>query len=45
MLAKGSMSNGIDLSRYKTLNLAVRYTGKAQYVRVSIRDFDPRFSK
>jgi diguanylate cyclase (GGDEF)-like protein len=45
MLAKGSMNAGVDLSRYKTLNLAVRYKGKSQYVRVSIRDFDPRFSK
>jgi len=45
MLALGSMSDGVDLSRYTTLNLAVRYTGKSQYVRVSIRDFDPRFSK
>ena len=45
MLALGSMSAGIDLSRYKTLNLAIRYTGQSQYVRVSIRDYDPRFSK
>jgi hypothetical protein len=44
MLARGTMSAGVDLSRYKTLNLAVRYTGKAQYVRVSIRNFDARFS-
>ena len=44
MLATGIASNGIDLSRYKTLNLAVRYTGKSQYLRVSIRNFDARFS-
>jgi diguanylate cyclase (GGDEF)-like protein len=45
MLAPTVASQGIDLSRYKTLNLAVRYTGKAQYLRVSIRNFDPRFSR
>jgi diguanylate cyclase (GGDEF)-like protein len=45
MLATEIASKGLDLSGYKTLNLAVRYTGKAQYVRVSIRNFDPRFSK
>jgi diguanylate cyclase (GGDEF)-like protein len=44
MLARVIASQGIDLSRYKTLKLAVRYTGKAQYVRVSIRNFDSRFS-
>lgn len=38
-------TQGMDLSRYHTLNLAARYTGKAQYLRVSIRNFDPRFSK
>ena len=45
MLSTKTMSEGVDLSGYKTLNLAVRYTGKSQYVRVSIRNFDPRFSK
>ncbi|HKE94538.1 MAG TPA: GGDEF domain-containing protein, partial [Povalibacter sp.] len=45
MLATRTPTQGVDLSRYKTLNLAVRYTGKSQYVRVSIRSFDPRFSK
>jgi diguanylate cyclase (GGDEF)-like protein len=45
MLATRIASEGVDLSRYKTLNLAIRYTGKSQYVRVSIRNFDPRFSK
>ena len=45
MLATMNPSQGVDLSRYKNLNLAIRYTGKSQYVRVSIRSFDPRFSK
>jgi diguanylate cyclase (GGDEF)-like protein len=36
---------GIDLSGYRTLNLAIRYTGTARYLRVAIRNFDPRFSR
>jgi len=45
LLSTTIASQGIDLSRYQTLNLAVRYTGKAQYLRVSIRNFDSRFSR
>jgi diguanylate cyclase (GGDEF)-like protein len=45
MLATATPSQGVDLSRFHTLNLAIRYTGNAQYLRVSIRNFDPRFSK
>lgn len=44
MLTKAVASQGMDLSRYDTLNLTVRYTGNAQYLRVGIRNFDPRFS-
>ena len=40
-----SADRGIDLSRYETLNLALRYQGSARYVRVSIRSFDPKFSR
>jgi diguanylate cyclase (GGDEF)-like protein len=36
---------GMDLSRYHSLNLGIRYAGVAHYVRVAIRNFDPRFSK
>jgi diguanylate cyclase (GGDEF)-like protein len=36
---------GTDLSHFRTLNLAIRYTGKARYLRVAIRNFDPRFSR
>jgi hypothetical protein len=39
------VDHGTNLSHFHTLNLAVRYTGKAQYVRVAIRTFDPRFSR
>jgi len=39
------VDRGTDLSRFHTLNLTIRYTGKARYLRVAIRDFDPRFSK
>ncbi len=45
MLSTAIASQGIDLSRFKTLNLTVRYTGEAQYLRIGIRNFDPRFSK
>ena len=43
-LHSGLASEGTDLSRYHTLNLAIRYTGKARYLRVAVRNFDPRFS-
>jgi diguanylate cyclase (GGDEF)-like protein len=45
MLSPTVASQGIDLSRFRALNLAVRYTGKAQYLRVAIRNFDSRFSR
>jgi diguanylate cyclase (GGDEF)-like protein len=45
MLAPMVPSQGIDLSHFHTLNLAVRYTGNAQYLRVAIRNFDSRFSR
>src|SRR5262245_9193382 len=35
MLSSGVASQGMDLSRFKTLKLTVRYTGKAQYLRVA----------
>jgi diguanylate cyclase (GGDEF)-like protein len=37
-------NDGIDLSRFSTLKLAIRYSGKARYLRVAVRNFDPRFS-
>jgi diguanylate cyclase (GGDEF)-like protein len=36
---------GIDLSGYRHLNLAIRYAGNAQYLRVAVRNFDPRYSR
>jgi diguanylate cyclase (GGDEF)-like protein len=45
LLYSTSADRGIDLSRYRTLNLALRYAGNAHYLRVSIRNFDPRFSR
>ena len=38
------VNEGVDLSRFHTLKLAIRYSGNARYMRVAIRDFDPRFS-
>jgi diguanylate cyclase (GGDEF)-like protein len=39
-----SVAAGVDLSRFHTLRLAIRYTGNARYLRVAIRNFDARFS-
>ena len=39
-----TVTEGTDLSRYRTLNLVVRYKGNAKYFRVAVRNFDPRFS-
>jgi diguanylate cyclase (GGDEF)-like protein len=45
LLYSTNADRGIDLSRYRTMNLALRYSGPAHYVRVSIRNFDSRFSR
>jgi diguanylate cyclase (GGDEF)-like protein len=45
LLYSDNADRGIDLSRYRTLNVALRYAGGARYVRVAIRNFDPRFSR
>jgi len=39
------IAHGIDLSGYRNLNLTIRYAGAARYLRVAIRNFDPRFSR
>ncbi len=44
-LHAAKLDEGTDLSRFQTLNLAIRYTGKARYLRVAIRNFDARFSR
>jgi diguanylate cyclase (GGDEF)-like protein len=43
-LHQEQVDHGVDLSRYRTLNLTIRYTGNARYLRVAVRNFDPRFS-
>ncbi len=46
LLYKGDDSeHGVDLSRFRNLNLSIRYSGPAHYVRVAIRNFDPKYSK
>jgi len=40
-----AVDEGVDLSRYRNLDLTIRYTGTARYLRVAIRNFDPRFSR
>ena len=37
--------HGVDLSGYRNLNLSIRYSGPAHYLRVAIRNFDARFSR
>jgi diguanylate cyclase (GGDEF)-like protein len=44
-LHSAKVSDGTDLSHFKTLNLGIRYKGNARYLRVAIRNFDPRFSR
>jgi diguanylate cyclase (GGDEF)-like protein len=39
------VNHGVDLSRFRTLNLSIRYTGSARYLRVAIRNFEPRYSR
>ena len=36
---------GVDLSRFRSMNLTIRYTGPAHYLRVAARTFDHRFSR
>ena len=45
LLYTGNADRGIDLSRFHSLNLTLRYAGNAHYLRVAIRNFDPRFSR
>jgi diguanylate cyclase (GGDEF)-like protein len=45
LLYSTDAARGTDLSGYRSLNLAMRYAGNARYLRVAIRNFDPRFSR
>jgi diguanylate cyclase (GGDEF)-like protein len=45
LLYSARADRGIDLSRYKKLSLRVTYNGNAKYLRVAVRNFDPRFAK
>jgi len=45
LLYSTNPDRGVDLSQYRTLNLALRYAGDARYLRVAVRNFDPRFSR
>jgi diguanylate cyclase (GGDEF)-like protein len=44
-LFQGDIAHGADLSRYRNLKVTIRYAGSARYLRVAIRNFDPRFSR
>ena len=39
------IAHGVDLAAFRRLKLTIRYAGSARYVRVAVRNFDPRFSK
>jgi diguanylate cyclase (GGDEF)-like protein len=45
LYAGDASSMGVDLSRFRHLNLGIRYSGSAHNLRVAIRSFDPRFSR
>ena len=45
LLQGKDIAHGADLSRYRNLKLTIRYAGSARYLRVAIRNFDPRFSR
>ncbi|HUQ12276.1 MAG TPA: diguanylate cyclase, partial [Steroidobacteraceae bacterium] len=45
LFAGDDAEHGVDLSSYRDLNLKIRYSGAARYVRVAVRNFDPRFSR
>ncbi|MFG6489338.1 GGDEF domain-containing protein [Roseateles sp. BYS78W] len=38
-------AHGMDLSRFDTLEMDLAYKGPAHFVRVAVRNFDPRFSR
>jgi hypothetical protein len=41
----GNNTQGIDLRAYRSITLDLVYHGKADYLRVAVRNFDPRFSR
>src|SRR5688572_9880164 len=45
LLRGKDIAHGVNLSRYRNLKLSIRYAGSARYLRVAIRNFDPRFSR
>jgi diguanylate cyclase (GGDEF)-like protein len=45
LTTENAANHGVDLSGYRNLNLRIRYTGPARYLRLAIRNFDPRFSR
>src|SRR5690349_3100656 len=44
-LFRDDIAHGVDLSRYRNLKVRIRYAGSAHYLRVAIRNFDPRYSR
>jgi len=45
VLAGEDPTRGMDLSRFQSLEVDLAYRGSSAYVRVALRNFDPRFSR
>lgn len=41
----GHAAHGVDLRRFESLHLDLVYRGTSRFVRVAVRNFDPRFSR
>jgi len=45
LLARDGVTRGMDLSSFDSVVLHVAYRGNGNFVRVAVRNFDPRFSR
>jgi len=45
MLTRSGLTQGMDLRGYRSITLDLAYRGNADFVRLGIRTFDPRFSR
>jgi diguanylate cyclase (GGDEF)-like protein len=44
-LGDAEKGRGLDLSHFDTIHMELQYQGSSQFVRLALRNFDPRFSK
>jgi len=45
VLSNSGVAKGMDLGSYRSITLDLSYRGNADFIRVAIRTFDPRFSR